>query len=420
MTATDTLRSARHGLRRLGTELFTARADPLPWGSLRSFGWVVHLLTLAFAWYALNENVPELVDVYRLGVTAGTTLAILQSVAVVLALRWPVPAWWLATATTAVTALAGEAYVEVSAAYPWTAYGMVLQAIGLFLLALRLRPVASITAYLVTSGVGATCAVLLATRPHRTTFDLAVIVLAVATVLGIAFRTSRVARAELTRQQILTATERARRELADERARIARELHDVVAHHMSVISIQAQVAVHLVPDPPQQLRDNLAGIRANAVDALTELRRVLGVLRSERPDDDRHRPQPTLDRIPELVDNVRGTGAAITLEIRGEPRVLSPGVELSAYRIAQEALSNALRHAPGTRITLLLDYRPDTVAVEVDNTAPAEPAAPNPGGLGLAGMRERAAMLGGEVTTLTRPDGGYRVTAVLPATGGAA
>ncbi|MGW2990680.1 sensor histidine kinase, partial [Streptomyces sp. NPDC001193] len=215
----------------------------------------------------------------------------------------------------------------------------------------------------------------------------------------------------------ITEEERARRTLLEERSRIARELHDVVAHHMSVISIQAQVAPYLVENPSEELKENLAGIRGNALEALTELRRVLGVLRSEQPDDpaNPHHPQPTLAELDGLVDNVRSAGLAVTTELAGVRRPLAPGVELTAYRIVQEALSNCLRHAPGSRVEVGIAYGPRELHLCIANSAPTRPAPPSHGaGHGLLGMRERAGMLGGELAAGPRPGGGYEVSAVLP------
>ncbi|MET7717141.1 ATP-binding protein [Streptomyces sp. NPDC005407] len=182
-----------------------------------------------------------------------------------------------------------------------------------------------------------------------------------------------------------------------------------------MISIQVQVAPHLVQNPSDELKENLEGIRENALEALTELRRVLGVLRSENPEGAPHAPQPTLDRLDSLVENVRSAGLSITTHSSGEPHPLSPGVELSAYRIIQEALSNAIRHAPGSEVRVEIVYKPSVLGVRVINTAPAKPAPPSPGaGHGLLGMRERAAMLGGGLAAGRIPDGGYEVTAHLP------
>ncbi|GAA4220975.1 signal transduction histidine kinase [Streptosporangium album] len=283
---------------------------------------------------------------------------------------------------------------------------------------LWVRPQVAAETLAITTLVSLVC-VTFVNRGHFGDVVPALPVLVTSTVIGAVLRGLRVARTQLVEQEELTAEERARRTLLEERNRIAREPHDVVAHHMSVISIQAQVAPHLVEDPPEELTENLAGIRENAVEALTELRRILGVLRSQdaQADGVRHTPQPTLDRLEELVANVRGAGVTLTAEIIGEPRPLSPGVELSAFRIVQEALSNAMRHAPGAAVRVEIGYHPGAPTVRVANTAPDRPAPPSPGaGHGLLGMRERTAMLGGDLATGSTPDGGYEVTALLPAT----
>jgi signal transduction histidine kinase len=180
-----------------------------------------------------------------------------------------------------------------------------------------------------------------------------------------------------------------------------------------------------VEDPSDELRENLEGIRKNALEALTELRRVLGVLRSENPADPYglgsgtgaapDSPQPTLDRLDALVENTRAAGMDVLTEISGEVRPLSPGVELSAYRIVQEALSNALRHAPGSTVRVELTYFPRGLQLRVINSRPTRPAPPSPGaGHGLLGMRERAVMLGGTLFTTETSCGGFAVACFLP------
>jgi signal transduction histidine kinase len=311
--------------------------------------------------------------------------------------------------------------------WPWTAAGIIGQMAVLLLLALRVPTRVSVEALGVTTLLTYAIQGLLGAADYQPTGVVAVVLFAVVVVLGIALRGRREARAELGRQTTMTAEERARRTLLEERNRIARELHDVVAHHMSVISIQAQVAPHLVENPPDELKENLAGIRQNALEALTELRRVLGVLRAEHPDRPAlpdqagtgaapHAPQPTLDRLPALVENTRAAGLTVTLKVIGKRRSLPPGVELSVYRIVQEALSNVLRHAPGASARVQLDYGANGVAVSVVNSRPTRPAPPSPGaGHGLLGMRERAVMLGGAVFAHPNEnDGGYTVSAFIP------
>ncbi|GAA1513490.1 sensor histidine kinase [Streptomyces synnematoformans] len=390
---------------------------------------------------------------YDMGMRTATLLATLQSAAFLVAPLRPVLACWVTTVVMLVVArFADTAHgADADGMFPWTATGLVLQAGVLFAVALRCRPriAAETLGISVLAGLGYG----FFSAEDTTGVPFAVLVLALAAGGGVAVRGRRVARTELAAQEELTAGERARRTLLQERTRIARELHDVVAHHMSVISIQAQVAPHLVQDPPEELKENLAGIRASAVEALAELRRVLGVLRADdgeagaeaapppglgpgldprldpvldpgagpapgapaRPDDVRHAPQPTLDRLGELADAVRRAGVEVAARTTGKPYALPPGVELSAYRIVQEALSNVVRHAPGARARVEVGYRPAGLTVRVVNTAPERAAPPWAGaGHGLLGMRERAAMLGGELAAGTTPDGGYEVTAMLP------
>ncbi|WP_431034915.1 sensor histidine kinase [Streptomyces sp. P6-2-1] len=239
--------------------------------------------------------------------------------------------------------------------------------------------------------------------------------------------------AEVARKEEVTLVERSRRTLLEERTTIARELHDVVAHHMSVVAIQAEAAPYRVVDPPPQLVAAFATIRENAVVALTELRRVLGVVRAEDAELP-NAPQPTLADLDALLDNLRGA-LEVTKVVTGRVRELPQGVELSAYRIVQEALSNTLRHAPGADAVVELSYVLGGFGLRVLNWAPpvpwdegtpwaeAELAArdePLPiqpltgSGHGLTGMRERVAMLEGELTAGPTESGGFEVSVWIP------
>jgi signal transduction histidine kinase len=207
----------------------------------------------------------------------------------------------------------------------------------------------------------------------------------------------------------------------------------VVAHHMSVIAIQAEAAPYRVPHPPPELTRSFGTIRANALEALTELRRVLGLLRPDSSPDGganagaADEPQPGLDRLDDLLANGRAAGLTVTAAVSGPPCPLPPSVQLSAYRILQEALSNAMWHAPGAEVRIDVRYRDDGVELRVVNGPPRpEPAAlavtaPRTDritlGHGLLGMREWATMLGGELVAGPAPDGGFAVSAVLPASG---
>ncbi|WP_052371625.1 sensor histidine kinase [Amycolatopsis taiwanensis] len=202
-----------------------------------------------------------------------------------------------------------------------------------------------------------------------------------------------------------------------ERARIARELHDVVAHHISMISVQAETARLTIADMPAAGAQRLREIGDTARAGLTEMRRLLGVLREDAADDpvERH-PQPGLEQLNDLLDESRETsGAATRLIVSGSPVRLDPGVELAAYRIVQEALTNARRHAPGAAVDVELRYRGEVLSVRVRDNGPGL-ARTEPGGQGLAGMRERAAAVGGELRCGAGSLGGFLVEATLPAT----
>jgi signal transduction histidine kinase len=240
---------------------------------------------------------------------------------------------------------------------------------------------------------------------------------AVPVLVGVVVRTRRGSTERLAVQERRHEGERA---LLEERQRIARELHDVVAHHMSVIAIQAEAGPYKVQDPPKELVESFAEIRASALSGLKELRRVLGVLRSDAPD---IAPQPGLDDLEGLLESARSAGVTVTAGVSGTARPLPAGVDLSAYRIIQEALSNAMRHAPGAAVQVKLYYGDAALVVEVRNDhCPPGTGAPGEqdrvpadgGGHGIIGMRERATMLGGHLQAGPTEKGEFLVTAALP------
>ncbi|WP_441247197.1 sensor histidine kinase [Kitasatospora sp. McL0602] len=413
----DSLGEALRALpRTLREDLLTGAADPLPLeGRRRGPGrrqWAVVAQMLGAA-VLCAVNLGRFTGGFGLSTELATMLALLQSAAFVLAFSRPVLAWWVSIGVTILGAQSAH-YTGDFVLLPWVGVGGLVQVAVLFLVALYLRPRIAVEVLVISILVGTACEF---THEGRQDTPMAIVLLSIVTVVGTSLRGRRVARSQLVVQEELTAEERARRTVLEERTRIARELHDVVAHHMSVISIQAQVARHLAENPSEELTENLVSIRQNAVEALAELRRVLGVLRSEDalPDAARHAPQPTLERLGELIANVRGAGVAVTVGTTGEPGGLPPGVELSAFRIVQEALSNAMRHAPGTEVRVELGYRPTGVTIRVTNSAPDHPAPPSTGaGHGLLGMRERASTLGGQLATGATPEGGWEVVAILP------
>lgn len=200
-----------------------------------------------------------------------------------------------------------------------------------------------------------------------------------------------------------------------ERARIARELHDVVAHHISMISVQAETARLATPGMPEAGAERLAAIGDTARTALTEMQRLLGVLREDAGTEPTRAPQPGLQQLLELIDEARDATAASTrLLVRGRVADLDPGVELAAYRVVQEALTNARRHAPGAAVDVELHYAGDALRVRVRDNGPGAAPGAGDGGHGLLGMRERVASVGGELETGSAPGFGFCVEATLP------
>jgi signal transduction histidine kinase len=201
-----------------------------------------------------------------------------------------------------------------------------------------------------------------------------------------------------------------------ERARIARELHDVVAHHISIIAVQAETARLTTPGMPAAGAQRLSAIGDTARAALTEMRRLLGVLREDaHADTPALRPQPGLTQLNDLLDEARAAaGSGARLILSGSPAALDPGVELAAYRIIQEALTNARRHAPGAAVDVELLYRDQRLRLRIRDTGPGPNVDAAAGGHGLAGMRERAAAVGGQLRTGPAAGGGFLVEATLP------
>ena len=205
--------------------------------------------------------------------------------------------------------------------------------------------------------------------------------------------------------------ERARDAVAAERARVARELHDVVGHSVGIIAMQAGAAEQLVDRDPGAAREHMATVRRTAQDAMREMRRLVQVLREDGID---FAPQPTLAQAEQLVDDARLAGVPAEIEIEGERRDLPPAIDLAAYRIVQEALTNVRKHAGPVPTVVRLVYASTAVYVEVANQPGAARADGAAGGQGLAGMRERVRIFGGEVDAAPAPGGGFVVRARLP------
>jgi signal transduction histidine kinase len=226
------------------------------------------------------------------------------------------------------------------------------------------------------------------------------------------------ARREKMLQARETEQEQSRREVTEERLRIAREVHDVLAHHVSLINVQSGVALHVLDQQPEQAREALTAIKASSKEVLVELRSILGVLRDVDRDTDRgdgppREPVASLDQLDGLLERMRAAGLAVRLEVDGERRPVPSGVDTAALRIVQESLTNTYRHAGPSEATVSLRYRPEELWVRVEDNGRGVTFAEGTGH-GLAGMRQRAQALGGTFDAGPRPGGGFRVTATLP------
>jgi signal transduction histidine kinase len=224
-------------------------------------------------------------------------------------------------------------------------------------------------------------------------------------------RKDRAIQAEATRE------EQAKRRAGEERLRIAREVHDVLAHHVSLINVQSGVALHLIDEQPEQARQALAAIKQSSKEVLVELRNILGVLRdvdgtggSSAP---RH-PVASLDQLDSLLERMRSAGLPVRLTVSGEKRQVPSGVDAAALRIVQESLTNTYRHAGPAEADVRLEYLPDELRVQVDDSGRGQANGSVGTGSGLTGMRQRAEALGGSLSAGPRQGGGFRVSATLP------
>ncbi|MGH2456106.1 MAG: sensor histidine kinase [Candidatus Limnocylindria bacterium] len=236
----------------------------------------------------------------------------------------------------------------------------------------------------------------------------------------------RTERAELLERRAVELESRRAGELqratAAERTRIARELHDVIAHNLSVVVIQAGAALRVQDEQPDAAREALRQVEASGRQAMTEMRRLLGVLRrdGDEPDETLTAPQPGIAALPALLDEVRVAGLAVTLSQEGEPGEVPAGADVSVYRIVQEALTNVLRHANATRAEVQIRHLESAIEVEVTDDGRAAASTERVTGHGLAGMRERAELFDGTFEAGPRPEGGFLVRVRLPTGAGRA
>ena len=258
--------------------------------------------------------------------------------------------------------------------------------------------------------------------------DLAgnVAIFAIAAVFGDSVRTRRAYTSQLELRAVdLEANQeaQAQRAVAEERLRIARELHDVVAHAMSVVAVQSGVGAHVIDTDPAEAKRILENVKTSSRMALNEMRRLLGVLRDEGDGPVSRTPAAGLEGVDELADGLRQAGMNLAVRVEGTRPLVPPGVDLSAFRIVQEALTNVLKHAGPATVKVAISYHPDSVSVEVEDDGRGASTSPadghKAGGHGLVGMRERVAVFGGHLTAGSRVGGGFRVAATLPFGGSA-
>ncbi len=371
-------------------------------GRLREYAaWTPHALIATAALFTLFIGSVD---------TNGPTLLVgpLCAIPILLTMARPVGAFWLSMAATPIVAVIGGA-----GEWPWMPGSLACHLTVLTVVAIRTRPRTAAWMWGVTGAYGLLVDAGVGSGYYGTNTGPMMVISTMVLLVVALWHIRRDARHEVTAQ---LTQERSKRTLLEERTTIARELHDVVAHHMSVVAIQAEAAPYRVENPPPELERAFVTIRENAVAALTELRRILGVVRAEdyeAPD----APQPTLADLDALLANVRDAGLSVEKTTTGAVRELPPGVELSAYRIVQEALSNSLRHAPGASARVEIGYVLGGLGLRIVNGPPPAPALvkPSPGaGHGITGMRERVTMLAGEMTAGRTEDGGYEVAAFLP------
>ncbi|MEV4703463.1 sensor histidine kinase [Actinoplanes sp. NPDC049316] len=324
-----------------------------------------------------------------------------------------------------VAAAASIAYAPLSAP-SWTFAVAPIIALFTAVKAGRSRPAAVITsaayaAYLALTWVFADpLGVDEAARPGVRVAVLTAIVLAMTMFLGGAARARSAYLAEMTKvnaERARAREEQERRQAADERLRIARELHDVLGHHLSLINVQAGVGLHLMDNRPEQAREALTAIKTASAEALREVRSVLSAL---RPDEEAAPRQPALG-LDRLADLTADAGLPVTTATSGTRRPLPAEVDRAAYRIVQEALTNVRRHAAAGSAEVAIEYAPAELRLTIRNDGPPAPPPDLPAdGSGIAGMRARAESLGGTLTAGPLPEGGYLVSAVLPTTTAAA
>jgi len=363
-----------------------------------------------------------LVPVHAAAYGTPVALALLLGAAAVTAplaaLWYPKTAIALFTAAAVLLPLVVPRDSALSAPWPWSVPMLIAFAVMVAAVTLEYGWRIGLAQYALGSAAGVAAAIVFPAVPSANTLIVTTAVVGGVYLLAVLLAGRMRVGAELTRERELTALEQSRRLVVEERTRIARELHDVVAHGMSLIQVQASTAKYRVPGLPDEAAREFDEIAQTARTGLAEMRRLLGVLRTDDQSADLV-PQQGLRDIPGLVETVRRAGADLDATIAVPDSPVPGAVDIAAFRIAQEALSNAVRHAAGAPIVLRVDV--DAVAVRLlvrNGPSPDGDAASVPAsavaGHGLVGMAERAALVGGSVDAAPDADGGWTVSAVLP------
>ncbi|HET6858236.1 MAG TPA: sensor histidine kinase [Streptomyces sp.] len=390
---------------------------PQRWQRLLPYGAV---LVLACSLLPVTANV--LINDYGMPGGLAGAIATAQAVPLLMIGHRPLQAWWIILPADVIGGLFLLKYLGTHSGWPWPPPVIVGYLFLMLALALRETRRTLIGVWLVTCVAGLVLGQVYPAESDGTNL-LMIVLSAVVLVIGGTLRERGDVQRRLTEQETISEAERSRRTLLEERTRIARELHDVVAHHMSVITVQADSAPYRVGGLSPAAQEEFASIAASARESLTEMRRLLSVLRSEDAQGGGERaPQPGLDRLQQLVEATVRAGVPAELSLAADVGPLPQTVDLSAYRIVQEALANVVRHAPGaaTRVSVRSDGTDLTVLIvngpaAVRTSGRAAPVeARGAGGHGLVGMRERVRLTGGTLDTGPLPDGGFRVAARLP------
>jgi len=390
--------------------------------SLRRWWASEHRALFLDAVLAVSLGIVSIFVAGRVAQAEGTTvqagaiaLLVVQSVALTVRRRWPM----------AVYSVVGIGTVV----YAWLGYPESVGGFGVLIAIYTVAAHVPLREAVVAAGiyvVGMTLSLIGFSRDSGLALDVLfadflvnLLALVLAWTVGVTVRTRRAYVAALEARAELLERERednARLVVALERGRIAREMHDVVAHNVSVVVVQAAAAERLVETDPERARQAMRDVATTGRQALTEMRRLLGVLRDGDAADDLG-PQPGVAELRALAGTVEDAGMQVELSVQGEERPLPASAALSVYRIVQEALTNSLRHAGPARARVILRYLPDALEVQVsDNGSGGMPPAEH-AGHGLIGMRERVALFGGELTAGPRPEGGYAVVARIPTSG---